>query len=172
MIDHSYGNCLFSHLPLESGLNDLQKTLYLTEKDLVRQALLTHLPTFPTLSVKFSTWGALGVSAAAAAAAKSLQSCPTLWDPIDQPTRLPRPWDSPGKNTGVGCHFLLQSMKVKSEREFAQSGPTLSDPMDCSLPGSSVHGIFQARVLEWGAIAFSAWSLYRRLIATPHLRVA
>ena len=63
-------------------------------------------------------------------------------------------------------------MKVKSEREFAQSGPTLSDPMDCSLPGSSVHGIFQARVLEWGAIAFSAWSLYRRLIATPHLRVA
>ena len=64
-------------------MNDLQKTLYLTEKDLVRQALLTHLPTFPTLSVKFSTWGALGVSAAAAAAAKSLQSCPTLWDPID-----------------------------------------------------------------------------------------
>ena len=83
VIDHSYGNCLFSNLPLESGLNDLQKTLYLTEKDLVRQALLTHLPTFPTLSVKFSTWGALGVSAAAAAAAKSLQSCPTLWDPID-----------------------------------------------------------------------------------------
>ena len=72
-----------------------------------------------------------------------------------QPTRLPRPWDSPGKNTGVGCHFLLQSMKVKGESEVAQSCPTLSDPMDCSLPGSSVHGIFQARVLEWGAIAFS-----------------
>ena len=72
-----------------------------------------------------------------------------------QPTRLPRPWDSPGKNTGVGCHFLLQCMKVKSESEVAQSCPTLSDPMDCSLPGSSVHGIFQARVLEWGAIAFS-----------------
>ena len=72
-----------------------------------------------------------------------------------QPTRLPHPWDSPGKNTGVGCHFLLQCMKVKSEREVAQSCPTLSDPMDCSLPGSSVHGIFQARVLEWGAIAFS-----------------
>ena len=72
-----------------------------------------------------------------------------------QPTRLPRPWDSPGKNTGVGCHFLLQCMKVKSEREAAQSCPTLSDPMDCSLPGSSVHGVFQARVLEWGAIAFS-----------------
>ena len=72
-----------------------------------------------------------------------------------QPTRLPRPWDSPGKNTGVGCHFLLQCMKVKSESEVAQSCPTLRDPMDCSLPGSSVHGIFQARVLEWGVIAFS-----------------
>ena len=72
-----------------------------------------------------------------------------------QPTRLPRPWDSPGKNTGVGCHFLLQCIKMKSESEVAQSCPTLCDPMDCSLPGSSVHGIFQARVLEWGAIAFS-----------------
>ena len=72
-----------------------------------------------------------------------------------QPTRLPRPWDSPGKNTGVACHFLLQCMKMKSESEVAQSCPTLSDPMDCSLPGSSVHGICQARVLEWGAIAFS-----------------
>ena len=72
-----------------------------------------------------------------------------------QPTRLPRPWDSPGKNTGVGCHFLLQRMKVKSESEVVQSCPTLSDPMDCSLPGSSIHGIFQARILEWGAIAFS-----------------
>ena len=92
----------------------------------------------------------------AAAAAKSLQSCPTLCDPTDGGvTRLPCPWDSPGKNTGVGCHFLLQCMKVKSEREVAQSCPTLSDPMDCSLPGSSIHGIFQARVLEWGAMAFS-----------------
>ena len=72
-----------------------------------------------------------------------------------QPTRLPRPWDSPGKNTGVGCHFLLQCMKVKSERQVTQSCPTLCDPMDCSPPGSSTHGIFQARVLEWGAIAFS-----------------
>ena len=72
-----------------------------------------------------------------------------------QLTRLPRPWDCPGKNTGVGCHLLLQCMKVKSEREVAQSCPTLSDPMDCSLPGSSVHGIFQARVLEWVASAFS-----------------
>ena len=72
-----------------------------------------------------------------------------------QPTRLPRPWDSPGKNTGVGCHFLLQRMKVKSESEVAQSCPTHSDLMHCSLPGSSAHGIFQARVLEKGAIAFS-----------------
>ena len=72
-----------------------------------------------------------------------------------QPTRLPRPWDSPGKNTGVGCHFLLQRMKVKSEGEVTQSCPTLSDPMDCSLPGASIHGIFQARVLEWGAIALT-----------------
>ena len=81
--------------------------------------------------------------------AKLLQSCLTLCDPHRrQPTRLLRPWDSPGKNTGVGCHFLLQCKKVKVN-------PTLSDPMDCSLPGSSIHWIFQARVLEWGAIAFS-----------------
>ena len=72
-----------------------------------------------------------------------------------QPTRLPHPWDSPGKNTEVGCHFLLQCMKVKSESEVAQLCQTRSGPMDCSLPGSSVHGIFQARGLEWGAIAFS-----------------
>ena len=90
-----------------------------------------------------------------AAAAKSLQSCPTLCDLRRQPIRLHCPWDSPGKNTGVGCHFLLQCMKVRSESEVTQSRPTLSDPMDCSLPGSSVHGIFQARVLEWGDIAVS-----------------
>ena len=72
-----------------------------------------------------------------------------------QPTRLPHPWDSLGKNTGVGCYFLLQCMKVKNEREVAQLCPTLHNPMDCRLPGFSVHGIFQARVLEWGAIAFS-----------------
>ena len=82
--------------------------------------------------------------------AKSLQLCPTVRPHRRQPTRLPRPWDSPGKHTGVGCHFLLQCMKVKSESEVAQSCPTLSDPMDCSPPGSSDHGIFQARVLEWG----------------------
>ena len=80
-----------------------------------------------------------------------------------QPTRLCHPWDSPGKNTGVGCHFLLQRMKVKSESEVAQSCPTPSDPLDCSLPGSSVHGICQARVLEGGAIAFSRLLLQHNL---------
>ena len=75
------------------------------------------------------------------------------------PTRFLCPWDSPGKNTGVGCHFLLRCMKVKSESEVAQSCLTLRNPMDCSLPGSSVHGIFQARVLEWGAIALIPSSL-------------
>ena len=77
-----------------------------------------------------------------------------------QPTRLPHPWDSPGKNTGVGCRFLLQCMKVKSESEVAQLCLTRSDPMDYSPPGSSVDGIFQARVLEWGAIAFSEYATY------------
>ena len=81
----------------------------------------------------------------------------SLWPHRWQPTRLPHPWDSPGKNTGVGCHFLLQCMKVKNENEDAQSCLTLRDPMDCSLPGFSVHGIFQARVLEWDAIAFSVF---------------
>ena len=77
-----------------------------------------------------------------------------------QPTRLCRPWDSPGKNTGVGCHFLLQCKKVKSESEVTQLCLTLRNPMDCSSPGSSLQGIFQARVLEWGAIAFSASTYY------------
>ena len=79
----------------------------------------------------------------------------SVWPHRRQPNRLRRPWDSPGKITGVGCHFLLQCMKLKSESEVAQSCPTLSDPMDCSPPGSSVPGVFQARVLEWVAIAFS-----------------
>ena len=79
----------------------------------------------------------------------------SVWPHRRKPTRLCHPRDSPGKNTGVGCHFLLQCMKGKSESEVAQSCPTLCDPTDRSLPGSSIHGIFQARVLEWGAIAFS-----------------
>ena len=84
-----------------------------------------------------------------------------------QSTRLPCTWDSPGKNTGVGCHFPFQCIKVKSESEVAQSCPTLSNPVDCSLPGSSIHGIFQARVLEWGAVAVSEIidSLYYFLIS-------
>ena len=100
-----------------------------------------------------------------------------------QPTRLLCPWDSPGKITGVGCHYLFQCMEVKNESEVAQWCPTLSDPMDCSLPGSSVHGIFQERVLEWVAIAFSrdTWGTYNYKLdikdflmedLTVHLRIA
>ena len=90
-----------------------------------------------------------------------------VWPHRRQPTRLPRPWDSPGKNTGVVCHFLIQCMIVKSESEVAQSCLTLHYPVDCSLPGSSVLGIFQARVLEWVAIAFSSsqwFTLYQTFI--------
>ena len=77
--------------------------------------------------------------------------------------QAPPPWDSPGKNTGVGYHFFLQCMKVKSESEVTQSGPTLSNPMDCSLSGLSIHGIFQARVLEWVAIAYSVLTPYTKI---------
>ena len=113
--------------------------------------------------------------AAAAAASKSLQSCPTLWDPWDG-SPPGSPWDSSGKNTGVGCHFLLQCMKVKSEREVAQSCPTLCDPIDSSPPGSPVPGVLQARTLEWVAISFSNAGKWKvklkllsrvRLLATP-----
>ena len=115
-----------------------------------------------------------GSAAAAAAAAKSSQLSDSVRPHRWQPTRHPHPWDSPAKNTGVGCHFLLQCMKVKSESEAAQSCPTLRDPMDCSLPGSSVHGIFKARVLEWVAIAFSERRLYISIyycIPNAHLRI-
>ena len=88
----------------------------------------------------------------------------SVWPHRWKPARLPHSWDSPGKNTGVGCHFLLQWVEVKSEREVAQSCPTLSDPMDCSLPGSSIHGIFQARVLEWGAMWLAATKLDRAIL--------
>ena len=90
-----------------------------------------------------------------AAAAKSLQSCLTLCDPIDgSPLGSPVPGIlQAGTLEWVAISFF-QCMKVKSERKVSQSCPTLNDPMDCSLPGSSIHGIFQARVLEWGAIAF------------------
>ena len=119
----------------------------------VRHDLATKLP--PPRQWEMQLWHRdfqCSLTASIAAAAKSLQSCPTAH-------QAPRPWDSPGKHTGVGCHFLLQCMKVKSENEVAQSCPTPSDPMDCSLPGSSVYGIFQAKVLEWGAIAFSILAL-------------
>ena len=110
------------------------------------------------------------VDSTTTATTKSLQSCPTLCDPIDgSPPGSPIPYDSPGKNTGVGCHFLLQCMKVKSESEVAQSCLTLSDPTDCSLPGSSAHGIVQARVIEWGTIAFSEWILDIRIKRTIKL---
>ena len=121
-----------------------------------KSSLIHHLHLKSPHFVKNSSVVCDTAAAAAAAAAKSLQSCPTLCDPIDvSPLGSPHPWDSPDKNTGVGCHLLLQCRKVKSESEVAQSCPTLCDPMDCSLPGSSVHGIFQARVLEWGAVTFS-----------------
>ena len=80
-----------------------------------------------------------------------------------QPTRLPRPWDSPGKNIGVGCHFLLHCMKVKSESEVAQSCPTPIDPMDCSLPGPSVHGDFPRKSTGVGCHCLLRLTLYRRL---------
>ena len=122
----------------------LHRSIFLTCIHICREEIL-HYPA--------KTWVCSIVIAAlsvyATATAKSLQSCPTVWPHRRQPTRLPHPWDSPGRSTGVGCHFLLQCMKVKSESEVAQLSPTLRDPMDCSLPGSSVHGIFQARVLEW-----------------------
>ena len=113
------------------------------------------------LDLASSAWGNSCWNFEGAAAAKSLQWCQTLQPHRQQPTRLLRPWDSPGKNTGVGCHFLLQCMKVKSESEVAQLYPTLRDTLDYSPPGSSVHGIFQARVREWAATAvsyFEGWS--------------
>ena len=134
-------------------------TLPCTKWNLKSYFLRKSLPTWLKLTV--------------VAVAKSLQSCPTLCDPIDGSPPGSRPWDSPGKNTGVGCHFLLQIMKVKGESEVAQSCPTLSDPMDCSPPGSSIHGIFQARVLEWGAMAFSIETDYLDVIFTdfPTIRI-
>ena len=117
-------------------------------------ALLEMCPVWVTLP--HVRWHAPGLQCCCCCKVASVESDsarPHRW----QPTRVPRPWDSSGKNTGVGCHFLLQCMKVRSESEVTQSCRTLSDLMDCSLPGSYVHGIYQARVLEWLAIAFSAY---------------
>ena len=127
----------------------------LTLMSIVSMMPLHHLTLSPPSFPASGSFSLPERDPAVAAAAKSRQSCPSLCDPIDGSPPGSRSWDSPGKNTGVGCHFLLQCMKVKSESEVTQSYPTLHDPMDCSLPGSSVHGIFQARVLEWSAIAFS-----------------
>ena len=143
-------------LPVHHQLPELPKPMSIESVMLSNHFILCHplllLPSiFPSIRV-FSNESPLCIRRPKYCYATSLQSCPTLQPHRRQPTRLPCPWDSPGKNTGVGCHFLLQCMKVKSE--VAQSCPTLSDPMDCSLTGSSAHGIFQARVLEWGAIAF------------------
>ena len=89
-----------------------------------------------------------------------------------EPTKLPHPWDSPGKSTEMGCHFLLQCMKVKSESEVAQSCPTLCDHIDGSLPGSSIPGILQARTLEWVAISFSnAWKWRVKVKSLSHVRL-
>ena len=123
----------------------------------------------------FSSRKYLPIYVYAAAAANSLQSCLILCDPIDSSPPGSCLWDSPGKNTGVGCHFPLQCMKVKSESEVTQSCPTLRDPMDCSLLGASVHGTSQARVLEWGAIAFSIYvcqsvSQFSRSVMSDSLR--
>ena len=106
----------------------------------------TNQITRPDLSTEWK-WKPLLLLLLQVASVMSDSVQPQRW----QPTRLPYPWDSPGKNTGLGCHFHLQCMKVKNESEVTQLCLTLSDPMDCSLPGSSIHGIFQARVLEWGA---------------------
>ena len=91
----------------------------------------------------------------------------SVWPHRQQPTRLPCPGDSPGKNTGVGCHFLLQCMKVKNESEVAQSGPTLSDPMDCSLPGSSIHGIFPGKSTGVGCHCLLPFSSLVFLFSIP-----
>ena len=130
----------------------LPKATFLILSYLADEVTLTCYYTqqlLPLLFLSFSLNGSLictqeevqNLSSHAAAAAKSLQSCPTLCDPVDGSPLLRRPWDSPGKNTGVGCHFLLQRMKVKSESEVAQSCPTLCNPTGCSQPGYSVHGI-------------------------------
>ena len=136
---------LCKHLPWPKTLK--RSSLSIGYHLLTKILILPKIISVPKISILSIGW--------AAVAAKSLQLCLTLCDPIRQPTKLPRPWDSPGKNTGVGCHFLLQCMKVISESEVTQSSPTLRDPMDCSLPGFSAYGIFQARVLEWVVIGWA-----------------
>ena len=133
-------------LKLEHVYNDINQRA-------LSSPMLRNFALFSTTKTQTDSEKTYKTAAAAAAVTSVVSDC--VGPHRQQPTRLPRPWDSPGKNTGVGCHFLLQCMKVKSESEVAQSCLTLRDPMDCSLPGSSVHGFFQAGVLEWGGIAFS-----------------
>ena len=117
-----------------------------------QDGVITHLePDILECEVRWAL-GSITMNKASAAAAKLLQSS---LSPRQQPTSLARPWDSPGKKTGMGCNFFLQCVKVKNESEVTQSCLICSNPMDCSPPSSSAHEIFQARVLEWGAIAFS-----------------
>ena len=139
--------CLLLGRKVTSNLDSILKSRDIT---LPTKVHLVKAMMFPVVMNVCESW-----TIKKATAAESRQSCPTLCDPIDGSPPGSCPWDSPGKNTRVGCHFLLQCMKVKSESEVTQLCLTLHDPMDCSLPGSSVHGISQARVLEWGAIAFS-----------------
>ena len=139
--------CLLLGRKVTSNLDSILKSRDIT---LPTKVHLVKAIMFPVVMNVCESW-----TIKKATAAESRQSCPTLCDPIDGSPPGSCPWDSPGKNTRVGCHFLLQCMKVKSESEVTQLCLTLHDPMDCSLPGSSVHGISQARVLEWGAIAFS-----------------
>ena len=134
------------------AMTNLDSILKSKDITLPTKVHLVKAVVFPIVMYGCESWT---IKKAAAAAAKSLQSCLTVRPHRRQPTKLPHPWESPGKNTGVGCHFLLQCMKVKSESEVTQSCPTPSDPMDCSPPGSSVHGIFQARVLEWASMMLS-----------------
>ena len=163
-ICHSWSECNYPNhvnslkaqtllLVVAKGTSEIQNMREIWSKCITRYIVKT----FQLLLPQMHYYNVLLSRAAAAAAAKSLQSCRTLCDPRDgSPPGSPVPWDSPGKNTGVGCHFFLLCMKVKSESEVTQSCPTLRDLMDCSPPGSFVQGIFQARVLEWVAIAFSA----------------
>ena len=140
------GNIQSSSFLMEGMKFFIIQSEWISEERHIKDKCKIHTTTVPTMQFFMKL---------AAAAAKSLQSCPTLCHPHRwQPNRLPRPWDSPGKNTGVGCHFLLQCRKMKSENEVAQSCPTLRDPMDCSLPGFSVHG-YRGRQEYWSAIAFS-----------------
>ena len=133
-------------------MTNLDSILKIRDITLPAKVYLVKAMVFPVVMYGCESW-TIKKDAAAAAAAKVVSVVSDSMRPHRrQPSRLPCPWDSPGNNTGVGRHFLLQCMQVKSQSEVVQSCPTLSDPMDCSLPGSSVHGIFQARVLEWGAI--------------------